>query len=74
MDSYLSLAPAIVAILLFIFQLRLFVTPEILEKKHRQILDDAEKKFATLHMLNSLKDRFDDMKVKIDKIYDVLIK
>lgn len=72
--NYLLYAPAILAVLFFLIQLKIFVTPDALERKHREILMDAEKKFATLSMLQSLNDQFNDMKSKIDKIYDHLIK
>ena len=74
MEEYIQYAPMIIVVLVFLVQQRLIVTPEQLEKKHREILEDAEKKFATLQMLNSLKDQFCEMKDKIDKIYEHLIK
>jgi hypothetical protein len=44
-----------------------------LEKKHREILVDAEKKFASLNMVNDLKCQFNEIKQKIDQIYDFLL-
>lgn len=44
-----------------------------LERKHREILDDAEKKFASLSMVNDLKCQFNEIKQKIDQIYDFLL-
>ena len=49
------------------------VTPEQLEKKHREILDDVSKKYATQSIVNELKSQFHDMAEKIDKIYNILI-
>jgi len=46
---------------------------EQLEKKHREILKDAEERFATLSSVKDLKEQFTDMKEKIDKIYDCII-
>jgi hypothetical protein len=57
----------------FLIQERIVVTPEQLEKKHREIIRDVEKRFATLNSLDDLKSQFVEMKDKIDKIYDCLI-
>lgn len=59
--------------MVFLIQQRIVVTPEQLEKKHREILNDIEEKFVTLNSFNDLKDQFCDMKEKIDKIYDCII-
>ena len=73
MGDLLHYSPVIVAIVVFLIQQRIIVTPEQLEKKHREILEDAEKKFATLNSVKDLKEQFSDMKEKIDKIYDCII-
>ena len=46
----------------------------MLEKKHREILNEAQSKFASMHTVQALKEQMDDIKDKIDKIYEVLIK
>jgi hypothetical protein len=56
-----------------IFQYNLFVTPERLEVKHREILNDISQAYATKEQYNDLKNQLNAMQVKIDKIYDVLI-
>lgn len=63
----------IVVVLVFLIQERIVVTPEQLEKKHREIIKDVEKRYATLNSLEDLKEQFCDMKDKIDKIYDCLM-
>lgn len=73
MDNLLHYSPIIVAIVVFLIQQRIVVTPEQLEKKHREILNDAENRFATLNSVKDLKEQFSDMKEKIDKIYDCII-
>lgn len=73
MGNLIHYSPIIVAVIVFLLQQRIVVTPEQLEKKHREILDDAERKFATLNSVSDLKDQFSDMKDKIDKIYDCLL-
>lgn len=73
MDNLLHYSPIIIAVMIFLIQQRIVVTPEQLEKKHREILCDAEEKFATLSSVKDLKEQFSDMKEKIDKIYDCII-
>lgn len=73
MENLLHYSPIIVAVMVFLIQQRIVVTPEQLEKKHREILSDIEEKFVTLNSFNDLKDQFSDMKEKIDKIYDCII-
>ncbi len=73
MDQFIYYAPMIVVVLVFLIQERIVVTPEQLEKKHREIIKDVEKRYATLNSLEDLKEQFCDMKDKIDKIYDCLM-
>lgn len=73
MDEFVRYSPILIVVAVFLIQQRIVVTPEQLEKKHREILDDAEKKFALLGTVNDLKEQFCDMKEKIDKIYDFIM-
>ncbi len=73
MEKFLYYAPIIVVVLIFLRNERIVVTPEQLEKKHREILKDIEKRFTTINSFDGLKSQFTDMKEKIDKIYDCLI-
>ena len=73
METVINYAPVIVVVLMFLVQERIVVTPEQLEKKHREILKDVENRFATIKSFEDLKDQFTEMKDKIDKIYDCLI-
>ena len=73
MDSLLHYSPIIVAVMIFLIQQRIVVTPEQLEKKHREIIEDIEEKFVSIHSFNDLKEQFSEMKEKIDKIYDFII-
>jgi len=56
-----------------IFQYNLFVTPEKLEVKHREILNDISQTYTTKEQYNDLKIQLNVMQAKIDKIYDVII-
>lgn len=73
MEQFIYYAPVIVVVLVFLIQERIVVTPEQLEKKHREIIKDVEKRYAPLNSLEDLKEQFCDMKDKIDKIYDCLM-
>ena len=73
MHNILQYSPIIVVVILYLTQLRIVVTPEQLEKKHREILDDIENKFATQNSVKDLKEQMGDMKEKIDRIYECII-
>lgn len=73
MEIFLQYSPIIIVILVFLIQQRIVVTPEQLERKHREILKDIEDKFVTINSYQDLKSQFSEMKEKIDKIYDCLI-
>ena len=73
MEKIIEYAPIIVVILLFLIQNRMVVTPEQLEKKHREILDDVSKKYATQSIVNELRSQIHEMVDKIDKIYNILL-
>lgn len=73
MEQFLQYSPIILVIMMFLIQHRIFVTPEQLEKKHREIIESVEAHFVSLHSFNDLKEGVDDMKDKIDKIYECLI-
>lgn len=71
-ETALKYAPAIVVIISLIFQWNLFVTPEKLEIKHREILKDVSETYTTKEQYNDLKTQLGDMQKKIDKIYDIV--
>ena len=77
-------APYVVIFLLFIWQNNVFVRPEELEKKHREILNDIKKDFVELnaykefqnHVLQeiagikkNIDDNFDDLKNMLAKFW-----
>lgn len=73
MDKFIEYSPIIIVVLMFFVQQKIFVTPEQLEKKHREIIEKIEEKFVTIHSFIDLKDQFSEVKDKIDKMYDLLI-
>lgn len=60
-------------VVVYLIQHNIFVKPEQLEKVHREILSEVEKKYSTKVDTQNLKDDITDMRGKIDKIYDKLI-
>lgn len=73
MDNFIEYSPIIVVVLIFFIQQKIFVTPEQLEKKHREIIEEMESKFVSIISFKDLKSQFSEVKEKIDKIYDLLI-
>lgn len=76
-------APLIIVVLVFIWQHNIFVRPEMLEKKHREILNDMKKCFVELnaykefqaHVLREFENIREDTKEirnGIDKIEKIL--
>jgi len=45
MDKFIEFAPVIVVILVFLIQQKIVVTPEQLERKHREIDKEIDEKF-----------------------------
>ena len=58
-------APYLVIILLFIWQNNIFVRPEQLEKKHREILDDIKEKYVEI---NAYKEFQNHIYSKLDEL------
>lgn len=53
-------------VILFLFQNRIFITPEQLEKKHREILEDVADRFATKDTFCAVKEKVDSLDEKLD--------
>ncbi len=77
MEQYGAIA---IAVILFIVSVGIFTTPKQLSDTKDKIYDDIdrklkeqEEKFATKEIVNSLKEDFEEVKKKIDKIYDLLL-
>ncbi len=67
-------SPIIILVLVYFIQLKIFVTPAELEKKHREILLEAESRFAPEIAVHDLKEQIADIKEKIDKIYNLFLR
>lgn len=69
-EKYGPIALVVIALLI---QWNIFVTPEKLEVKHREILEEVADKYTTKEMSNQFNLKLDDMQRKIDRIYDKII-
>ena len=67
-------APILILGLAIIFQYNLFVTPQMLEQTHREILSEIAKVYITKSEFSIVKEQLADINKKVDKIYDTLIK
>jgi len=74
MNEYLPFAAVIIAVLGFCIQFGMFVRPVELEKKHREIMEESYKKFASINMVEDMKAEFKEIKSKIDQIYEILMR
>ena len=72
-EKIIEYAPIIVCAVIFLIQQHVLVSPEQLEKKHREILESIERKYVTWSSFRDLKAQFTDIQSKIDKIYDVIM-
>ncbi len=74
MENYkeiIEFAPLIIVILGFICQHNIFVRPEQLEKKHREILDDVKEKYVEI---NAYKEFQNHIYSKLDEIKEILMR
>ena len=72
-EQYVEFAPILIAVIIFALQMKIFVTPELLEKKHREIMNECQKRFASVIYIEELKNQWGEIKEKIDKIYDYFL-
>lgn len=73
-DTIIKYAPTAAVVIAMIFQWNLFVRPEQLEVKHREILREVAEIYTTKEQYNDLKNQISDIQKKIDKIYEKIIK
>lgn len=74
MEQFIQYSPILIAVMIFLIQHKIVVTPEQLERKHREIIEDVEERFVTINSFHDLKEQFCKMKDKIDKIYEQIMK
>lgn len=68
-EKIIEYAPILVVVLGFIWQHNIFVKPEQLEKKHREIIDDLEKNFSNKYVeINAYKEFQNHIYSKLDEL------
>lgn len=77
MDKFIDFAPWIVVILVFLWQNKVFVTPEQMEKRFMEQEQHLETKFVLKETYNvaihEMKQDVTEIKEKIDRMYDKLM-
>lgn len=72
-----NFAPYIVILLMFIWQNNIFVRPEQLEKKHREILYDIKEKYVEVNAYkefqNHIYSKLDELTGSIDDLKEILM-
>jgi len=72
-DTFIEYAPIILVVVGFLVQQHLIVSPELLEKTHREILSEIELRYAKIDSVSDLRDQVSDINVKITKIYELIV-
>jgi hypothetical protein len=80
MENLQQYAPVIIVVVAFLIQQRIVVTPDQLERKHREILDETDKKLtealktkASNERVDSIASELSEIKGKLNDIYNILI-
>lgn len=78
--EFIEYAPIILIVTIFLANYKIFVTPTQLSDTEKALKDEMDRKlekqeckFATKEAVTSLKCDFEDVKKKIDKIYDYIL-
>lgn len=78
LESIEQYAPWILIILVVIWQNNIFVRPEQLEKKHREILDDIKEKYVEINAYKEFQthiySKFDEVIGAIDDVKEIFLK
>ncbi len=73
-----NFAPYIVILLMFIWQNNIFVRPEELEKKHREILENIKEKYVEINAYkefqNHIYSKLDELTGSMDDLKEILMK
>ncbi len=74
LENFVDFAPIIVVVIAFLVQQRLVVTPEQLERTHREILSEIELRYAKQDTVFDLREQIYDINDKITKLYELVVK
>ena len=73
-ENFVDFAPVILVVIGFLVQQRLVVTPEQLERTHREILNEVDVRYAKLDTVSDLREQVYDINDKITKLYELVVK
>ena len=74
LENFIDYAPIILVVVAFLVQQRLVVTPEQLERTHREILSEIELRYAKQDTVCDLREQIYDINDKITKLYELVVK
>lgn len=69
-DTFIKYAPWIVVVFAFFVTYNIFVTPQQLERTHREILNEVNDKYVTRNENAQMQAQLNTMAMQISKIYD----
>ena len=72
-EQILKYSPIAIVVIGLIISWNMFATPAQVEKKHREIMAEVAEKYVTKEENKSTKEELKEIKLKVDKIYDILI-
>lgn len=68
MSDLIQYSSYIIIILVFLLNYKIFVTPEALEKKHREILDEADVKLSNALATKASKEELNSIRLELGEI------
>lgn len=73
METIIEYSVLTVVVVVVLRWFKLIITPEQLEIKHREILEEVESKFVTWQTFKEFKEHLLDLKDEVHKMYEVLL-
>ncbi len=73
-ETLVKYAPWLVIAFVFFMQYKVFVTPVELEQTHRTILQEVAEEYTTKIEQQAMQKQYDNITIKIDKIYDYIMR
>jgi hypothetical protein len=73
METVLEYSVLTIVVIVVLRYFNLIVTPERLEKKHREILKEVEVKFVTWQTFNEFKNQFKLVQDEVHALYEHII-
>lgn len=73
-ETLIRFSPWLVVAFGFFMSYNIFVTPAELEKTHRTILQEVSEEYATKSENQAIQKQYDNISIKIDKIYDYIMR